>query len=191
MQEIAKLNFSPEYSILQAYNANLENEYAYHLVTDQTINQGFTGFSESYNFYSLGDCFNLGIEIWLAEEQEDIILRSDTVRAIMVPFSSNGSGVKIANVGRTCEYIVQIPKGKYALVFEIKLKNDNEYLSSEQYRSDVAGGFSEECCYLTFYSRAEPVQPELLRLDAWSAPPYHLEGYGRLNPTYPLVMREV
>jgi hypothetical protein len=191
MRKITRLDLSPEYSILQVYNANLEDDYVYHLITNQTMDQGFSGFSESYNFYSLGDCFNLSIEIWLADEQESIVLKSDTVRALMVPFSSSESGIKIANTGRTSEYLVQIPKGEYALVFEIKLRNDNEYLNSESYRSNVAAGFSEECCYLTFYHREEPVQPELLRLDAWSAPPYDLQGYTRLNPTHPLVMREV
>ena len=191
MREITKLDLSPDYSILQIYNANLEDDYVYHLVTDQTVDQGFSGFFESYNFYSLGDCLNLIIEVWLADEQEGIVLRSDTVRALMVPFSSSGSGIKIANCGRSSKHLVQIPSGQYALVFEIKLRNDNEYLNSEEYQSNVAGGFSQECCYLTFYPRAEPVQPEILRLDAWSAPPYSLQGYGQLNPTYPLMMREV
>jgi hypothetical protein len=62
MREITKLDLSPDYSILQIYNANLEDDYVYHLVTDQTVDQGFSGFFESYNFYSLGDCLNLIIE---------------------------------------------------------------------------------------------------------------------------------
>jgi hypothetical protein len=77
---------------------------------------------------------------------------------------------------------------EFALVFEIKLRNDPEYLNSSQYREDVDQGFTQECCHLTFYPREEPVQPEVLRMDAWASPPYLFSRYTPLNPTYPLVL---
>lgn len=84
---------------------------------------------------------------------------------------------------------IDISEGNYALLFELKLRDDVEYLNSPEYQENVEDGWTEEFCRLTFYPRGNAVQPEILRLDAWSAPPYQIEGYARLNPTYPLLMQ--
>lgn len=172
----------------QVHDASLSMRDTNHAVTKQTLAQGFSGHSRSYYFSTLGDCLGIRIEVWLADQQEEVALRPDTVRAMMVPFSVSSSGVMIADGIGYVEQVIWLRTGEYALVFEIKLKNDAEYLSSSQYQEDVEGGFSREWCYLTFYPRVKPVQSEILRLDAWSSPPYPLQSYCPLNPTYPLLM---
>jgi tetratricopeptide (TPR) repeat protein len=188
MQKIANLELYPDYRIFRVHNANLDYEYTEHYVTDQTFSQGFSGFPGSYDFYTLGACMGLQIEVWLAERQESIALKPETVRAIAVPFPSDGFGVKISDIQLVNECLLQISKEQYGLVFEIKLRDDKEYLNSERYQEDIDGSFTQESCCLTFYSREEVVQPEILRNDVWSTPPYSIAGYYPLNPTYPLFL---
>lgn len=127
------------------------------------------------------------IEVWYAGELEEVCLRDDTIRAIKIPFSVSG-WFKIGNCMGATEVSLSTCPGNYALLFEIKLRNDREYLNSSLYQENIEGGFTEEWCYLTFYPRAEPIQPKILRLDAWSSSPYHLESYSPLKPIYPLLM---
>jgi hypothetical protein len=191
MQKISDLELYPDCHCLQVHNADLEDGYVYHYLTDETVRQGFYGFSGSYNFYSIGYCLNLRIEVWSSTQQENIRIETDTVRAIRVPFACHKSGIKIASPLRDKEYLIEIPQGEYVLVFEIKLRNDEEYLNnSEEYKNNVRDGVTQEQCRLTFYSQSKLVEPQILRIDAWSMPPYHLEGYLPLNPTYPLLLRE-
>lgn len=137
---------------------------------------------------------NLRVEIWQPEiylSQQDIVLRNDTIRAVKVPFSiSNPSeGVKLFDNFGLVELRFWLGSNtEFALVFEIKLRNDPEYLNSSQYHEDIDGAFTQECCYLTFYPREEPVQPEVLRMDAWTSPPYLFSRYTPLNPTYPMIL---
>ena len=176
----------PDNFAFQVHDISLSSQKTYHTVTDQTLAQGFSGHPRSYNFSTLGDCLDIRIEVWLADQQEEVYLRSDTVRAIIVPFSCTAE-VIIADLMGLVEQRIFLA-GEYALVFEIKLRNDGEYLSSSQYQENVEGGFSHEWCYLTFYPRIETVQPEILRVDAWSSPPYTLASYYPLKPTYPLLI---
>jgi hypothetical protein len=91
----------------------------------------------------LGNCAWFTIEVWLAEELDEVCLSPDTVRAIMVPFSfsSATTGFGIANFLGTIQTLIHIDEREYALVFEIKLRDDPEYLNSPQYQENVEGGF--------------------------------------------------
>lgn len=188
MQKIATCEMYPDYSTIRIWDASVDKGETYHQVTAQTLAQGFSRRSGSYNFSTLADCMGLTIEVWLADELDEIYLRPDTVRAIMVPFLVSGCGIMIGNIMQSVEMLVPMTRSSYALTFEVKLRNDQEYLKSPEYLENVECGFTQEWCYLTFYPRAEPVQPQILRVDAWSCPPYDLQGYCPLKPTYPLLM---
>lgn len=188
MELVTIFDMYPDYFHFRVWDAKLDLGETYHEVNEQTLRQGFSSrFGRSLNFSTLGDCMGITIEVWYADESEEVCLRDDTIRAILVPFSVSGS-FKIDDCMGATEVSLSTRPGNYALLFEIKLRNDREYLKSSRYQEIIEGGFSEEWCYLTFYPRSEPIQPEILRLDAWSSPPYHLESYCPLKPNYPLLM---
>lgn len=189
MKKITALELYPDNFAFRIYDASLSSQDTFHAVTQQTLAQGFSRRPRSYHFSTLGDCMNLRIEVWLADQQEEVELRTDAVRAIMVPFSVSEAGIMIADFMGLVEQLIWLTQGEYALVFEIKLRNDAEYLNSSRYQENLEGGWTEEWCYLTFYPRVEPVQPEILRVDAWSSPPYPFQSYCPLNPNYPLLMK--
>lgn len=188
MNRIATFGMYPDICAFQVYKANLSGEETAHDVTDQTLAQGFSARPGSLCFSTFGDCMWITIEVWVAELADEISILPETVRAILLPFSVDREGIKITHYLGLMEGHIYISAGNYALLFELKLRDDVEYLNSPRYQENVYGGFSEEWCRLTFYPRENAVQPEILRLDAWSTPPYQIAGYAPLNPTYPLLM---
>jgi hypothetical protein len=192
MKKITALDLYPDNGVFRIFDASLDQVYTFHDVTKQTLAQGFSRSPGSYNFYVLADCMNLTIEVWLTDQQEEIQIKPDSIRAILVPFSVPAAGIMIGDLQIQVEQQIAIPQGEYALLFELKVRNDPEYLNSERYQQYVEGSFTEESCCLTFYPRKEPVQPEILRVDTWlSPPPYALQGYCPLKSTYPLLMEDM
>lgn len=190
MHRTTTFDIYPDNFGFRVWDADLNGEETYHDVNEQTLRQGFSSrLGRSINFSTLGDCRRITIEVWYADSSENICPREDSVRAILVPFSVNGQW-KIGDFRGHMEVSLSTYPGHHALLFEIKLRDDNEYLQSSQYQENVELGFSEERCYLTLYrdERDEPIQPEILRLDAWASPPYDLARYSPLDPTYPLLM---
>jgi len=191
MHKTTTFDFYPDNFGFRVWDANLDIRETYNEVNEQTLRQGFSSrLSRSINFFTLGDCMRMTIEVWYADSSENIYLREDTIRAILVPFSVSGWW-KIGDFRGHMEVSLSTHQGHNALLFEVKLRNDDEYLKSSQYQHNVDGGFSKEWCCLTLYRRGErdePIQPEILRLDAWTSPPYELKGYGQLDPIYPLLM---
>jgi hypothetical protein len=190
MKQITVIDMHPGRYGFRIYDAVLSFRDTVHDFTDQEFDQGFSHRPGSYNFSVLGDCMGLTTEVRVADELDAVHVRPDTVRAIMVPFSfsNSTSGFGISNLDLVVETIIHVAAREYALVFEIKLRNDPEYLNSPQYQENVEGGFTEEYCYLTLYPREEPVQPEILRLDTWTSAAPPSQSYAPLNPTYPLLM---
>lgn len=188
MNKIATFGMSPYNFAFQVFNASLSQEEMNHDVTDQTLAQGFSALPGSLYFSTFGECHWITVEVWVVQPSDEISVRPETVRAILLPFLVDTKGITIFDTIGTVEGHIDISEGNYALLFELKLRDDVEYLNSPQYQKDVEDGWTEEFCRLTFYPRENSVQPEILRLDAWSAPPYFIEGYARLNPTYPLLM---
>jgi hypothetical protein len=202
MNKTASFELCADNSVLYVYDSALNfgdlNHGADHILT-----QGFSGHPRSYKFFTLGECTNLKVEVWSPEvgcKQPEIVLRDDTVRAVMVPFSLNHrSKVAVSHMLGILEVRFGLRSNReYALVFEIKLRDDAEYLNSSEYQQDVEGGFTQECCYLTFYPREEtlnprekpkePLKPEILRADAWEAPPYLFNRYTPLIPRDSLIL---
>jgi hypothetical protein len=188
MNKIASFGMYPSNFAFRVFSVNVGEYDTYPDVTDQTLAQGFSARLGSLSFYTLAECRWITIEIWVAEPSDEICLLPETVRAILVPFSVFEAGTKIADIIGLVEGQVHLTRGEYALVFELKLQDDVEYLNSAQYQENVADCSTQEWCRLTFYPRENSVQPEILRLDAWSEPTYPIDGYAGLNPTYPLLM---
>ncbi len=177
--------FPPDYMALRVLRGYPD---CFFPVTDQTLAQGFSWKPEGVVFSTLGDCLWIIVEVWLAESIEQVSLRPDTIRAIVVPFTVDSQGVTVTHLYGMSREGIRFVEGNYALLFEIKLRDDAEYINSTEYQEIVDGGFSHEQCKLTFIPKEEPVQPEILRIDSWTAPPYDLQSCPRLNPTYPLLM---
>lgn len=186
MRRIKTLDLLPDNHTFGIYDVNLGLREVFHEFTDQTMTQGFSRHPGSYNFYPFTECMHLSIEVWLADPQDEVVLKPNTVRAIMVPYSVPQAGVKISDLMTLVEEVIPIPEGEYALVFELWPEDEQEALnrSSDQ---DYSIGFVNEYSTLTFYPRTAPVIPEILRVDRWTSPP-NLDTYWPLNPVYPLVM---
>lgn len=195
MFKLASLEISLDNSCLYVYDAVLDFDYLNH-AAEHRLEQGFSGHPRSYKFFTLGECVNLQIEVWQIEGMYvppwEITLRDDTIRAVVVPFSispsQTGGGAKISHLMGMAELQVSVPSDEYALVFEIKLRNDPEYLDSSSYQEDVDAHRTQEYCYLTFCKAGRPVEPRVLRSDAWTAPPYAFNRYTPVDPTCPLVL---
>ncbi|OKH23921.1 hypothetical protein [Chroogloeocystis siderophila] len=192
MNRLAALELYPYNSLLWVYDAVIDPDYL-NYAAEHILTQGFSGHPRSYKFFTLGECMNLKLEIWKADtdSQSAIVLRDDTIRAVKVPFSISDpkEGVMFDDNFGLMKLRSRLDSNtEFALVFEIKLRNDSEYLNSSQYHEDVDGAFTQECCYLTFYPTEKPVQPEVLRIDAWTSPPYEFSRYTPLAPTYPLIL---
>jgi hypothetical protein len=190
MQKITAFNLHPDYGVFQIFDASLNYEDTYG-VSDLLFAQGFSWRPGCYNLATFTRCFNLTVEVWLADKEEEVTLRDDSLRAILLPFWVPATGLMIDDSDMLAQQRIELAEGEYAMLCELKLRNDQDYLESERYQGYVDGGFTEESCYLTFYPRKEPVQPEILRLDTRSSFPSWLQDYGVLNPTYPLSMEDV
>ena len=131
--------------------------------------QGFAWNPGNFNFRTfMNDEFSSAfIEVWLADE---ISLMPDSVRAILVPFSVGKSGIVINS---DMDEEVPVPEGNYALVFEMKLRDDEEYFKSPRYQTDLETSQRSVWCRLTFIPK-ESVEPEILREDAGLSPDYPL-----------------
>jgi hypothetical protein len=191
MQKITAFNLQAYNSgVFQIFDASLGNEDAY-AVCNLLFTQGFSCRPGSYNLTTFTRCFNLKMEIWLADKLEEITLRDDSLRAILLPFWVPAAGLKIDDDDPQEQHRFVIPEGEYAMLYELKLRDDQEYLESEEYQKDVDAGMTEESCFLTFYPRKKPVQPEILRLETRSSFPSWVKECAILNPTYPLSMEDV
>lgn len=149
---------------------------------DQHWNQGFAWVPGNVNFLMLdGEFHDAFVEICLASE---LILCTDTVRAIQVPFSVDKScsivilndrfNNKIISGEGFCEKSgvrFHMPTGEYALICELKFRDDEAYLKSEKYINDEQIGLCDMWCRLTFLPQAN-VTPAILRADGHvSIPP--------------------
>jgi hypothetical protein len=190
MKKITALDLYPDYAVFRIFDPSLDEERSYHL-SELVFTQGFSWRPGSYNLGTFTRCHNLTIEVWLADQQEEVHLRDDSLRAILLPFWVPATGLMIDDFEMREQHRFAIPEGEYAMLFELKLRNDQEYLESERYHKHIDSGTTEESCYLTFYPKAEPVQPEILRLDTRSSISSWLQDCGVLKPIYPLSIEDV
>ena len=155
-------------SIKQIASAEVDISYNTLLVEDPEVE---TSYPESGNLYdcfpgsvvflTCSSCSHALIEVWQAEE---IQIKPDTLRAIVVPFPVGKSGVVVKGLFTLEEeYLhVPIPEGRYALVYEIKRRDDEAYLNSTEYQDDQGSGLQGMFCRLTFVPQ-ESVEPQVLR----------------------------
>lgn len=194
MKKLTAFDLHTDNGVFRIFHTDLDNEDTYaltNLLFTQMFTQGFSWGPGSYNLGTFTRCFNLTVEVWLADKAEEIQIRDDSLRAILLPFWVPAIGLMVDDFERREQHRIELAEGEYAMLYELKLRNDQEYLESEQYQDDVDVGITEESCYLTFYPRTEPVQPEILRLETSSAFPSWLQGWHLLNPTYPLSIEDV
>jgi hypothetical protein len=143
---------------------------------EQHYRQGFAWSPHEVEFdvgFSLKQLEAIGglFEVHLADQIE---MTPDSTRAILLPFTVGKQGIYVSDaVGNFVD--VSIPEGHYALLFELKPRDDPEYLNSAEYQSYLETRFIQIWCRLTFVPQ-EVVEPAILRVDEY------------LSPTYPLLM---
>lgn len=86
MNKIATFGMYPYNFAFQVFKANLRQEETNHDVTDQTLAQGFSSRPGSLYFSTFGECGWITVEVWVAEPSDEISVRPETVRAILLPF---------------------------------------------------------------------------------------------------------
>ncbi len=125
---------------------------------EQHTAQGFSWRPGTVSFSTLGDLGILRVEMQVGDE---LGVRPDAVRAIVVPFAVSPPG-RVELSDTATDVITHVAPGEYALLCEMG------YLSQEP-------GEEAEWCRLTFVPRGN-VRPEILRADE------------ALSPQYPLLM---
>jgi hypothetical protein len=164
-----------EYSTLAIWDPNIDQPIYLHF--DEHYSQGFAWIPGNVNLdvnIFDGEVGYAFIEVWQAKF---VRLQDDSVRAILVPFSVGDSGIVFSSPGGGEDVKVLVPEGDYALVFEIKLRSDEEYLNSSRYQEDLKTSLQSIWCRFTFIPRENNVEPEILRADE------------KLTPIYPLLMK--
>ena len=131
--------------------------------TAQHFGQGFAWAIGIVKFKTVGECSSAYIEVFTAST---INLEPTSIRAIVLPFLVRESGVEIASLFADAseEFQVFVSPGNYALLFELKFRDDEEYFESSQYQIDLDSSLRSVWCRLTFIPQ-ENVTPEILRAD--------------------------
>lgn len=171
MTMLASIDLSISYSTLGVWDPSIHDGLFLDF-SKQHFNQGFAWRCGQTDFHTVSECISAYIEVHLANE---IILESDTVRAIQVPFTVRKSGIVVNSPSDEEGKRILVPEGNYKLVFEMKPRNDEEYLNSLQYQEDSEASYVAVWVRLTFIP-SEQVEPMILRADE------------ELSPTYPLLM---
>lgn len=175
MTLIKSFELSISYSRIYVFNPDVPEGCGLEF-EEQHYRQGFAWRPGEANFdvqlFSQVDCTHAIVEVHLKEE---MMLAPDSTRAIWLPFPVSKQGVVVADVIGSSEVPIPIPEGHYGLLFELKPRDDPEYLNSPEYQEDLEGSFMQIWCRLTFVPQ-ESVEPAILRVDEY------------LSPTYPLLM---
>ena len=95
------------------------------------VNQGFSWREGSVSFGTLSSDGNCKVIIKLTERIE---IDDDIIRAIVVPFKVESAGLEIGSVMETVA--IDIPKGKYELLFTAKSINNTEYYAFSFIKSE-------------------------------------------------------
>ena len=123
MKKIATLDMYPDTRRFRVFDADISDKITtYH--TAKSFDQGFSARPGSFNFSTFGECMGIIIEVWVAELSAQISVLPETLRAILLPFSVGKQGIKAGNFIEGVEEAVLISEGNYALLFELKLRDD-------------------------------------------------------------------
>lgn len=188
--KIYSFSFDTGLNLISIWDDSKPSRSAFHGYSEQAFNQGFSWMPGSITFFTFGKTCRAVVEVCLLQSDEVFHLQPETMRAIRVPFDLAGEGIRYTDcMSVSDEALVPMPPGHYSLIFENRLNDDPEYLSSPAYLADVDAGFSSEIIRLSFVPISEVVEPAILKIESWSEPPYQIEGYDPLNPIYPLLMK--
>ena len=162
MIKIASFELVICYSALAIWDPSINKKGFLESLAQHQI-QGFTWILGNVNYEVNIFDGEVGFAFIEVLQAESVSVQDDSVRAILVPFAVGNSGVVFASP--TVENVrVIVPEGNYALVFEIKLRNDAEYLNSSRYQEDLETSLQSIWCRFTFIPQ-ENVEPEILRAD--------------------------
>jgi hypothetical protein len=187
---ISSFYFDTGLNLISIWDDTKPSRSAFHGYSEQAFNQGFSWMPGSVTFFTFGRTCRAVVEVCVLQSDEVFHLQPETMRAIRVPFNLVGEGIRYTDCMSVFdEALVPIPPGHYSLVFENRLNDNPEYLSSPAYLADIDAGFSSEIVRLSFVQTSEVVEPAILKMESWSQPPYQIEGYDPLNPAYPLLMK--
>jgi hypothetical protein len=163
MRKLASFEILIYYSQFDVRDIRGENDLCISDLNAQHFGQGFAWAPGIVTFMTVGECSSAYIEVCTATT---INLEPTSTRAIVLPFSVSASGVKVVPFmsNPTEEIQVPIPTGNYALLFELKLRDDNEYFEGSRYLTDLNTSQQSVWCRLTFIPQ-EHTEPEILRSD--------------------------
>ena len=143
-------------------------------------NEGYQAlYSQGFAWYSNCVIFDLAygnawLTVYHSRQLEDI--QPETTRAIVVPFTVPEDGYINVNDDLYVSRL-DIPAGKYQLLFELRQLTEDEIFTTEKYFNfrrleQEDGEIIElpELCTLTFIPTAERVEPKLLRFTPWHIP---------------------
>lgn len=157
MNLVASFNFSAAYSQIVVGVPGHTCDFSDW--SEQHVAQGFTWSPSHVSFGTIADGIDYIAEIWQAQE---VSLRASAIRAILVPFFVDPSGiVRVEDLMGTAGVEIQISEGEYALVFETGFR--------EEYGND----YEYMWCRLTFIPM-KSAQVEILRADPDLSPSYPL-----------------
>jgi hypothetical protein len=144
-------------------------------ISPQELTQGFAWTSQIITFsimnFGSNECCGAQVEVWEADE---ISLLPSTIRAMVLPFTITEGELVVSDLSVGNAQMITFAPGHYALVMEMKPRDDDEYLNSQEYQEDIEAGFIQAWCRLTLIPKQELVQPEILRTDNESAITYPL-----------------
>jgi hypothetical protein len=147
------------------------DEYPY--IGYRESRQGFAWTSDliiflALRFFGLGhdSCYRARIEVC---EADKISLLPDTIRAIILPCSIVEEGLVFSASRESAEHIVPWTPGDYALVMEMKIRDDMEYINSQKYQQDLEANRTQAYLRFTLFPQTK-VEPDILRLDKELAP---------------------
>lgn len=166
-EKLLSIELMVAYSTISVYNTELD--FPYNQWTEQLIHQGFAWRKGSVAFSTIGST-SVNLEIFFSECYEVL---PETQRAIIVPFTIENSG-RIAVSDDTDNYVIDIPIGEYALLFENGFLSDVK--CSEQ---ENELGLRPMWSRLTF-TPSTVLQAQILREKPGAEIP--------LSPAYPLLM---
>jgi len=110
---VPRFELTISYAQIAIFHAGLENPF--NDWNETRVDQGFSWRPESVSFATLEESGKT--RIYVKTARREFALRSDTVRAIEVPFTVPGSNL-VEVAGITESKVIEINSGSYALMFE-------------------------------------------------------------------------
>jgi hypothetical protein len=137
--------------------------------------QEFMWYPDFTCFATIGHVGDYHVEIWKGDTGDTVEVDSDTMRAILVPFTV--SEVRFVWVtGDGLGFVLPIHPGCYQLIFQNRYLTDEEIRELPDFDQDDQEYYDDdelkpELCKLTFIPATGEVEPQILRQDSEMTPP--------------------